>query len=125
MGGKGRAGENARVPRSMLLRHVPPPPAFGWRKDTPSPQAFAWQIPQASTAFHPRRLGEDFPDSGAHSDWDIVFFFPLFCFRLVGWLVGCFFFYLGVGLRGCFLFVGLGDFLLFLMLSSLVLGSRG
>lgn len=36
-----------------------------------------------------------------------------------------FFFGDGGGFGGCFLRVGLGDFLLFLVLSSLVLGSRG
>lgn len=96
----------------MLLLRIPPPPAFGWRKDPPTPpQAFAWQIPQASTAFYPRRLGEDFPDSGAHSDWDIIFFFPFFVFfRLFGWLV---FFLFGGGFGGLFPMCGTGGLLAF------------
>lgn len=60
---------------------------FGFR-------AFAWQILQASTAFHPHRLGEDFPDSGAHSDWG---FFPFFVFFWLGVLFWGFFLG-GVGL---------------------------
>jgi len=84
-------------------------------------RALAGQIPQASfTAFHPCRHGEGFPDSGAHSDWGG---FPFFVFLwLVGWV---FFFLFGGGFGGCFLQVGLGELFAFLMLSSLVLGSRG
>lgn len=79
--------------------------------------------PQTSKAFHCL-----YSERISHTDLLRLFFPPplppFFYFISVPFCFS-FFFGDGGGFGGCFLRVGLGDFLLFLVLSSLVLGSRG
>lgn len=81
--------------------------------------------PQTSKAFHGL-----YSERISHTDLFRLFFFlptpPPFFFPF--WLFFSFFLFFfgdGGGFGGCFLTVGPGDFLLFLVLFSLVLGSRG
>lgn len=79
--------------------------------------------PQTSKAFHGL-----YSERISHTDLFRLFFFlppPPFFFSILVIFSFFFFFGDGGGFGGCFLTVGPGDFLLFLVLFSLVLGSRG
>lgn len=114
-GSLGSEGGNAHVLRGMLLPAAPSA-AFRGSRALPGGRGSRAE-PAGSTAFHPRRLLEGFPASGTQSDY---FFPPFFCFLLV-----VLFILFGGGVGAVSSEWDWGTFLLFPLLCSPALGSRG